>query len=265
MIEGFRRFAAGLSPRSRFLSTFDDRFAGFTEAAQAAGGYDDRVIDDRSLEAARSVIEGNASFERDGVAFAEPDPRQPVVEAIVVTHQSRAGKAPLRLLDVGGGLGSAYWQNIELLPANELAWTIVERPSLCEKARELPEHPIVYRSDLEQALNEQWDVILFSSVLQYLAEPHQVLVAAGAVGSTIIVDRTPMHAGADDAACVQTTPAHIYAASYPAWIFGAGTLEADIPGWRIISRFPGIEPSMTTRSGTHFDWRGFTAVRGTST
>lgn len=264
MIEGFRRLASRLSPRSRFLSTFDDRFAGFTEAAQAAGGYDDHVIDDRSLEAARAVIEGNATFERDGVAFTEPDPRQPVVEAIVLANQSRSDESPLRLLDVGGGLGSAYWQNIGLLPANVLAWTIVERPSLCEKARGLPEHPIIYRSDLQQALDEQWDVILFSSVLQYLAEPHQVLAAAGAACSTIIVDRTPMHAGAHDVVCVQTTPAHIYEASYPAWIFGAGTLEADIPGWKIFSRFPGIEPSMSTTSGTHFEWRGFTAVRGTS-
>jgi len=264
MIEGFRRLVSRLSPRSRFLSSFDDRFASFTEAAQAAGGYDSPAIDDRSLHAARSVIEGNAVFERDGVVFTEPDPRQPVVDAIVLTNRSRSDASPLRLLDVGGGLGSSYWQNIAQLPSEAITWTIVERPSLCEKARDLPEHPIVYRSDLRQALDEHWDVVLFSSVLQYLAEPHQVLAAAGAACSTIIVDRTPMHAGVDDVVCVQTTPAHIYEASYPAWIFGAGTLEADIPGWNIISRFPGIEPSMTTTSGTRFEWRGFTAVRGNS-
>ena len=55
-------------------------------------------------------------------------------------------------------------------------------------------------------------------------------------------------------------PPQIYAGSYATWLLSEPLLLATLPGWRVLDRFPGIEPVGRTTSGVAFDWRGFVLV-----
>lgn len=249
--------------RSRYLSTFKDGFSSFAEAVAAAGGYDSTDIANRAEEAARAVISGQAAFERDGVTFADPDPRWPVVAGLLLGR--REGQ-PLRVLDFGGGLGSTYWQNRGVLEAglsgHSLEWTVVEQLSMVERGTSLPPHGIQYAGSVAEANPGGADCVLLSSSLQYLEDPHHVLAELLDTGvRVLVIDRTPMASVTADIPCVQITPPHIYRASYPAWIFSQSHLELLPRNWSIIARFPGIEPDMKTTSGIPISWRGLIAVR----
>ena len=255
-----RSMVERLLGRNKYLSTFEDGFPNFKSASSACPGYNADVINEKSFEAARAVVKGEAAFERDGVLFTDPDPRTPVIEAL---RGAITAEGALRVLDIGGGLGSSYWQNAGALGVDRLSWSVLERLDLVTMATQLPPHPVTYLDDLDAALESEWDAVLLSSVLQYLPDPHSVLQQVDRSSCrTIIVDRTPIRDRAEDIVCVQHAPAHIYQASYPAWIFGRGTLEASLPSFSIIDRFPGIEPPMRTTSGINFRWEGFTATRG---
>lgn len=259
MIERLRQMAARLSPRSKYLSVFDDSCGSFANAQAQSTGYDDETINSRALAAATEVIEGRGAFERDGVVFTEPEPRMPVVDAL---NSAVRDMQAMRVLDIGGGLGSSFWQNKDHLEATSVEWHVVEREELITLARTLPEHPVRYRSDLKTALTEPWDAIVLSSVLQYLPEPHALLrqVSTSAC-HTVVIDRTPMHPGEEDIACIQRVPAHIYPGSYPAWILSSTRIDEDLSSRRITQRFPGIEPTMQTTRGVRFTWQGLVAVR----
>jgi hypothetical protein len=64
------------------------------------------------------------------------------------------------------------------------------------------------------------NVVLLSSVLQYLEEPYELL---GSIikhkFSYIIFDITPFHNGNNDIITIQQVPETIYSADYPCWIF----------------------------------------------
>ena len=249
--------------RSRYLSSFRDGFSSFAEAAAASEGYDSTDIANRAEEAARAVISGKAAFERDGTTFSDPDPRWPVVAGLLLGR--REGQ-PLRVLDIGGGLGSSYWQNRGVLEAGlsgqSLQWTVVEQPSMVQRAASLPPHGIQYVERVADANPEEVDCVLLSSSLQYLDEPHLTLVDSLKSGARVLViDRTPMASISTDIPCVQITPPHIYRASYPVWVFSQAHLESALKDWAIVAGFPGIEPDMKTTSGVAFSWRGLIAVR----
>ncbi len=249
--------------RSQYLSTFQDGFSSFAEAAAAAGGYDSTDIANRAEEAARAVISGQAAFERDGVTFVDPDPRWPVVAGLLL---GRKEGQPLRVLDIGGGLGSSYWQNRGVLESGlsgqSLEWTVVEQSSMVERAASLPPHGIHYVVGTADADTEVVDCVLLSSSLQYLDEPHHALEdLLKTEARVLVIDRTPMASVSTDIPCVQITPPHIYRASYPVWVFSQAHLESLLKDWVIIARFPGIEPDMKTTSGIAFSWRGLIAVR----
>jgi len=249
--------------RSRYLSTFQDGFSSFSEAAAAAGGYNSTDIANRAEEAARAVISGTAAFERDGVTFVDPDPRWPVVAGLLL---GRKEGQPLRVLDIGGGLGSSYWQNHDVLETGlngqSLEWTVVEQPSMVERAASLPPHGIQYVERAADADTDGVDCVLLSSSLQYLDDPDHTLEDLLTTGARVLViDRTPMASISADIPCVQITPPHIYRASYPVWVLSQAHLESVLKDWVIVARFRGIEPDMKTTSGIAFSWRGLIAVR----
>ena len=249
-----------LSRNRKYLSVFDDTYESFAHAERMATGYNLDIINSRAFDAASAVIEGRGAFERDGVLFSEAEARQPIVRAL---NRFAAGNKSLKVLDIGGGLGSSFWQNRNDILTTELSWTVVERPDMVAVARELPPHPVTYLDDLDAALTYEWDAVLLSSVLQYLPDPHDLLRRLNySTCRVAVVDRTPIHDGIRDRACVQHTPAHIYQASYPAWIFSRGSLEESLPSFSVVDRFPGIEPAMRTTSGIDFRWEGFTVLRG---
>ena len=129
----------------------------------------------------------------------------------------------LNLIDFGGSLGSSYFQNRKLLShLHELRWNIVEQNKFvdCGKQYFEDEHLRFYH-DIDECLKEQHaDMILLSSVIQYLEKPYDLLDEVVRKGfKYIIIDRTPVLEQGADRLTVQKVTPEIYAASYPAWFF----------------------------------------------
>ena len=260
MAPTFRSRVARLVTGAPEPLVFDDSFGSWEAAQAAAVGYDSSEIVDRVVRSTRAVLDGSALFERDGVVFSEPEYRWPVAYALAA---SAARHGELRVLDVGGSLGSVYWQHRGLLPDDVAAWTVLEQSAFVDQSQALNLDPLTFATDLTDGQQfGPWNVALMSSVLQYLPEPWEMLESILDTGvDCLVIDRTPFHTGPRDIPSLQRVPAHIYPASYPAWILSDARLQQALQGWQIVASFPGIEPAMRTIRGVNFTWSGLIATR----
>jgi putative methyltransferase (TIGR04325 family) len=130
----------------------------------------------------------------------------------------------LHVVDFGGSLGSSYFQFLAFAPPlRRLEWSVVEQPHFVACGRRDFEDDVLkfYESVADGLRRRPAQVLLLSSVLTYLPEPYRFLAEFMSYGfESIIVDRTLFRDGDSDRLCIQKVPAHIYPASYPAWLFG---------------------------------------------
>lgn len=74
--------------------------------------------------------------------------------------------------------------------------------------------------NLDDCIEEQnSDLILLSSVIQYIEKPYDLLKKIINCGLGFIIDRTVFIKGDKDRLTIQKVPPEIYKASYPAWFF----------------------------------------------
>lgn len=172
-------------------------------------------------EAVRTVREGKAEFERDGVLFYEKDYNYPLLAALFYAL-ARLGKEA-NILDFGGSLGSTYYQNRQILleAGMTVYWNIVEQEKFVELGRShLPE--IQFFPSVEEFMQagKAADILLLSSVLQYFDEPYRYLERMlKAKFRYILIDRTFFNFEPHrDRLAVQYVPPTIYKAQYPVWL-----------------------------------------------
>jgi len=193
------------------------------EAATAAStGYDTLHILEQTRQALGKVVRGEAAYERDSVTFDRIQHSFPLLACLMRTGIKNGGR--LSVLDFGGALGSSYYQCKNFLaPIKDLRWSVVEQPAHVECGEKEFQTDTLrfYRSVKECILHEQPNVLLLSSVLQYLPAPHSFLreLLAYKIPS-IILDRTTFLEADRDRITVQVVPPRIYKGSYPAWFFG---------------------------------------------
>jgi putative methyltransferase (TIGR04325 family) len=201
--------------------TFEGPFATWDEAAEHSSGYEGAQILEKVLAATLKVKQGEAVFERDSVLFNEIQYAWPVTAGLLWAA-AREG-CRLSVLDFGGSLGSSYFQNrkfLEGLPS--VRWSVVEQAHFVEAGRQhiQDERLVFYPTIAECVAVEKPNVVLLSSVLQYLEDAYAVLdELVGSGVETILVDRTSFHDGENDFIAVQKVGEAIYPASYPLWIF----------------------------------------------
>jgi putative methyltransferase (TIGR04325 family) len=238
--------------------TFSDGFESWEAASASAEGYDAPSILRQVTAATERASTGEVAFERDGITFDEPETRWPVAAALLMAANRSGGR--LRVLDFGGSLGSVYWQHRRLLSDIELSWGVVEQQDFIREGARFANSELSFHPSIDEFLSAgKPDLILLSSVLQYLSAPHEILESLSATGATyLLIDRTPVSALTHDIATVQRVPEQIYKASYPAWILSESQLlESLSDRWTLIEDFPGIEPDMATSTGVSFSWRGY--------
>jgi putative methyltransferase (TIGR04325 family) len=214
------RFCKSVLPTKRMLS---GNYGTWKEALAHSSGYDNPLIVDRVRAALVRVKKGEKACERDSVVFDTKQYFFPVLAALLRAALNAEGT--LKVLDYGGSLGSSYFLYRDILkPARNLDWHIVEQAAFVEIGkREFENDELRFFGSHEESLGtETPDIVLFSSVLQYLEHPHSALAAIlEASPGFVLIDRTPFHEGVSDMLAVQNVPTEIYKASYPSWIFGA--------------------------------------------
>jgi putative methyltransferase (TIGR04325 family) len=201
--------------------TFEGPFVTWDEAAKHSSGYDGAQILERVLAATLKVKRGEAVFERDSVLFDEIQYAWPVTAGLLWAAAREGGR--LSVLDFGGSLGSSYFQNrkfLEGLPS--VRWSVVEQAHFIHAGRQhiQDERLVFYPTTAECVAVEKPNVVLLSSVLQYLEDPYAVLdELVDSSAEIILVDRTSFCEGDKDFVAVQKVGETIYRASYPIWIF----------------------------------------------
>lgn len=201
-------------------------YATWQEAQQNARGYDAPEIIAKVFDATRKVIAGEAVFERDSLLFQYEEYHYPLLFAL---YRTAIATGRLHVLDFGGALGSTFRQHLRLLRAAgcDLSWNVVEQAGFVAAAKRLDlEQELHFHHSIEEAsAHQQIDTILFSSVLQYLEDPSDVLRQAAGF-RYLIVDRHPEFCERTQGLLtVQEVSEPIYDASYPVRIWGKNELR----------------------------------------
>jgi putative methyltransferase (TIGR04325 family) len=263
MTSPMRRIARAITPTGlmeyagrRHATRFDDSCATWADAVRATDATDWSEVADRVVAAMAEARAGRAAFERDGVAVQVPDVRWPVLS--LLQRQALRDGGRLRVLDFGGSLGSFYWQHADHFAGLDIQWAVVEQSVFVTRARTEDLGPVTMHETIADAVaHVAPTVVLLSSVLQYLADPHDTLRQSCETGAgCVIIDRTTVTDLPNDRPAIQTVPDSLYRASYPAWLLSEQRLASTVPGWRVTATFPGIEPNAISRKGVPIRWRG---------
>ena len=96
----------------------------------------------------------------------------------------------MHVVDYGGSLGSSYFQNRYLLNGSiSLNWNIVEQKHFVDCGREfIQDQNLNFFYTIEEALlNAKPDVLLLSSVIQYLEKPYEFIEKSTDYGTIIFL------------------------------------------------------------------------------
>lgn len=227
------------------------------DAESRCTGYDADNILEKVKDALLKVKNGSAAYERDSVIFDEIEYAWPLLaclERAAIENDNR-----LNVLDFGGSLGSTYFQNRNFLSGlSNLSWNIVEQPHFVEYGQTyFQDEKLKFYPDIESCLQEQKpNVLVLSSVLQYLKNPYEWIELFKGVGCRyVIIDRTAFTERDRDHITVQKVSPTIYNASYVCRFFSEHQmLQAWLDQYDVLCQFDVLDVS--NLENTYF--RGFT-------
>jgi putative methyltransferase (TIGR04325 family) len=113
---------------------------------------------------------------------------------------------------------------------------------------------------MREALNNfKPNVVILSSVIQYLKEPYVWLEKINNLEiDYIIIDRTALVDLDRDILTVQNVPKEIYEASYPSWFLLEEKILEKLKNYSLISDFDGtIETKILLNNSINAYWKGY--------
>jgi len=222
------------------VTNWSGKYATWSDAKNECVGYDSDIIVDKCKNALLKVKNKEAVYERDSVLFDKIIYSTGVLAGLQKAALENGGC--LNVLDFGGSLGSSYYQNKDFLEGlRKLNWNIVEQENFVDIGKKNFENIELkfYYTIEEYLLENKPDVLLLSSVLQYLEKPHEwVDFFIKHDFKYIIIDRTAYLDGDSDLLTVQKVSPTIYEASYPAWFFDKKRLfESFLKKYEVVYEF----------------------------
>jgi len=226
-------------------------YRNWEEAKKRTSGYDSPEILEKVKEARLKVKRGEFKYERDSVAFNDIEPSWPLLSSLLWIASKNNYK--LNILDFGGGLGAVYTQNIEFLNhLKYLKWNIVEQKHYVEAGRrDFEDKHLSFYETIDEVLKENntartgesVDIIIFSSVIQYIEEPYKLLDEVVERGfKYILFDRTTISPENKDIITIQKVPPRIFTASFPVWFFDEKKfLNYFGKSYKLVTQFTSLE------------------------
>ncbi len=212
-----------------FYLLYDERISGirylgdyvsWQDAAAECRGYDDSAILDKAIQASKKVIDGEAVWERDSFLFYQEKYVYKLCAAIL-RCALRNNNQGVRVLDIGGSLGSTYFQNRKYLSdVKNLEYVVAEQDRYAAYGHEYLEDAVLkfISSERDWENMERFDIILMSGSLQYIPNYTEIISKIKkAEPRYIIFDRVLV--GDRGRICRETVPETIYKSSYPLRIF----------------------------------------------
>jgi putative methyltransferase (TIGR04325 family) len=168
----------------------------------------------------------------------------PMLHCIARVALARGGK--VSVMDYGGAFGSSYRQCRAYLPElSSLKWNIVEQPLFVESGRQnFQTSDLQFDESIDSCLAKGTpDVVLLSSVLQYLRQPYELLDRIASLPiEYLVIDRHPCSL-TDELITVQTVPPNLYPASYPSWLFDCNHVASSLgKHYELLVEWEGKDP-----------------------
>ena len=196
-------------------------YSSWAEAQSASTGWHADNILEKVKTSLLKVKNGQAMYERDSALFDKPQYSWPLLASLERIALENDGE--LNVLDFGGSLGTTYFQNRPFLSGlKKLSWNIVEQKNYVRIGREsFVSDELHFFDNWSNAVAEsKADVLIVSSVIQYLEKPFEQIQKFSDTGfEYIIFDRTSFIESTNDKIAVQKVKPSIYEASFPIWFF----------------------------------------------
>ena len=230
------------------------------EAENNASGYDKDVILEKVRDATLKVKNGEAVYERDSVLFDKIQYSWGLLSGLM--YASAQMKGIVKVVDFGGSLGSTYFQNKKFLDGfSSLSWNVIEQEHFVSVGKsDFEDDRLHFYDDILTCIKqEQPDILVLSSVLQYIKEPYQILdIFLSYEFNFIVIDRTSFNVRDKDEIRLQIVSPSIYDASYPCWFFDRKKfIDYFVSyGYEIIEAFDGSDGK-----GDDFFFEGFILQR----
>ena len=131
------------------------------------------------------------------------------------------GEKPLRVLDFGGGGGDYFYQFQKFVPNIIFDWTVVETPALAEAMQQKHggDSKKIRWVDSIEMTEDKYELVLCSSVLQYLEKPFEILEALVKKSEFVIINRIPLTNSSRNFVALQRVLTKKKRGSYPAHFF----------------------------------------------
>jgi putative methyltransferase (TIGR04325 family) len=222
---------------------FFGRFNSWEMAKNKSKGYDSNHILEQVFSATQEAQVLPGAFERDGILIQKRDYSYPTLAYLA---RWAIDKQDLSVLDIGGSLGSVYYQFKKLYPRlNNISWSVIEQPHFVAKGKEFFSSDELYFYDSVSSAMKKTkpSVLLLSGMLQYVSDPFLLLEELNqSEVEYLIIDRIPTSIKSFDQITVQYVPKHIYEGSYPAWIFSKKKLlETLLKSYSLIHEFATLD------------------------
>ncbi len=218
-------------------------YASWQDAQSKSTGYNASIILSKVYAATLKVKNGEAVYERDSVIFDKIEYSWQLLAGLMYAAAKNHGK--LHVLDFGGSLGSSYYQNKKFLDGLEsVKWSIVEQQGFVNCGKEnFTDETVHFYGTVDECLQHQIpNVLILSSVLQYIEKPYELLEELLEYKfDTIIVDRTPFSQNNKDTITLQTVPPQIYSASYPCWLFNEQKFINKFSDYKLLESFDALD------------------------
>ena len=147
-------------------------FNNWNEALSNSNGYDNSLIFNKTIKSFEKVIKKEASFERDSVLFHNDLPDKDLISIIRNLYKHNN----INICDFGGSLASSYFQNINFLNQKKFIWNVIEQKKYVDYAKKNLHIPnLNFFTNIDFLLKKKIDLVIFSSVLQYLKSPYILL------------------------------------------------------------------------------------------
>ncbi len=250
-----------IKPHRNNSILWQGNFKDWNEAKKISTGYENPLILEKTKNAILKVKNEEAASERDSVLFEHEQYSWPIITYLLKLAIENNNQ--LNIIDFGGSLGSSYFQNRNMIPdAVKLSWNIVEQSQYVEIGnKEITDNKLHFFYSISEAHKKTGaDILLLSSVLQYLEKPYEFLDEIMSYSfKYIIIDRTAFIDDAADRITVQTVPESIYKATYPAWFFNENNfLNSFKRTYNIVTEFDSqVDYSTLAEDGTRLYWKGF--------
>lgn len=190
--------------------------------------YENLNIADKCFDSAEKVFLGEFPFERDGYLFNKIEYSFGLLSSLFYIGNSCK---KISIIDFGGGFGTTFIQNKILESFFPIDWSVVEQKNYVDKAKSSNVfNAINFYEDIEFIKIERFNAILFSSVLQYLEDPKDLLNKICKLKiKYLIIDRTPiLNSSIDSFVTRQVNDIKVQDSSYPCWQFSETDLLRDV-------------------------------------